>query len=327
MKLKSIIFIVIAGILWGTSGIFVEFLAPMGFTSLQMTAMRGTVSALFMGLYILIRDRRLFCARPICFLFFLGSGLGLFGTAASYFAAMQRTSIATAVVLMYMAPVLVTVFSVLFLKERFTVKKGIAIAAMLVGCALVSGIVGGLRFDLGGILLGILSAIVYAAYSIFTKMGLERGAQPMTATFYTFLVMAVFALSFSSPIEFWRLTVSDPLRTLPLIVGIGVVTCISPYFLYTLALRNLPAGTASALSIVEPMAATVFSVVLFSERLGIASGIGIALILSAVIVLSLEESDKRKKPREEAREDVQSEEKNKEETEAKTEEAAEKERV
>ena len=323
MKLKSIIFIVIAGILWGTSGIFVEFLAPMGFTSLQMTAMRGTVSALFMGLYILIRDRRLFCARPICFLFFLGSGLGLFGTAASYFAAMQRTSIATAVVLMYMAPVLVTVFSVLFLKERFTVKKGIAIAAMLVGCALVSGIIGGLRFDLGGILLGILSAIVYAAYSIFTKMGLERGAQPMTATFYTFLVMAVFALSFSSPTEFWRLTVNDPLRTLPLIVGIGVVTCISPYFLYTLALRNLPAGTASALSIVEPMAATVFSVVLFSERLGIASGIGIVLILSAVILLSFEENsnaeETKEKTPEQAKSEVRSEEK--------SEEATEKERV
>ena len=315
MKLKSIIFIVIAGILWGTSGIFVEFLAPMGFTSLQMTAMRGTVSALFMGLYILIRDRRLFCARPICFLFFLGSGLGLFGTAASYFAAMQRTSIATAVVLMYMAPVLVTVFSVLFLKERFTVKKGIAIAAMLVGCALVSGIIGGLRFDLGGILLGILS--------IFTKMGLERGAQPMTATFYTFLVMAVFALSFSSPTEFWRLTVNDPLRTLPLIVGIGVVTCISPYFLYTLALRNLPAGTASALSIVEPMAATVFSVVLFSERLGIASGIGIVLILSAVILLSFEENsnaeETKEKTPEQAKSEVRSEEK--------SEEATEKERV
>ena len=295
MKLKSILFIVAAGIFWGTSGIFVRYLAPMGFTSLQMTAMRGTVSALFMGVYILIRNRALFRSKPVHFLFFLGSGLGLFGTAASYFAAMQLTSIATAVVLMYMAPVLVTVFSVLFLKEKFTVKKGISVVAMVVGCALVSGIIGGLKFDLVGILLGILSAVVYAGYSIFTKIALERGSEPLTSTFYTFLVMAVLALASCSPAEFWNLTVSDPVHSLPLIVAIGVVTCIAPYFLYTLALRQLPAGTASALSIVEPMAATLFSVVLFGETLGIAAIVGIVLILSAVILLSFTETDEKKR--------------------------------
>lgn len=58
-----------------------------------------------------------------------------------------------------------------------------------------------------------------------------------------------------------------------------------PYLLLTLAVRDLPAGTAAALSIVEPMAATIFSVVLFHEQLGIASAIGIVMILASVFML------------------------------------------
>ena len=43
MKTKAFIYVIIAGIAWGTSGIFVNFLAPYGYTSLQMTALRGAV--------------------------------------------------------------------------------------------------------------------------------------------------------------------------------------------------------------------------------------------------------------------------------------------
>jgi len=51
MKTKAFIYIVIAGILWGTAGIFVHYLAPFGFSSLQMTAIRGSVAAIAMTVY------------------------------------------------------------------------------------------------------------------------------------------------------------------------------------------------------------------------------------------------------------------------------------
>ena len=289
MKLRSVFYIVLAGILWGTSGLFVHYLAPYGFTSLQMTAVRGTVSFLCIAVYVLLRSRASLRVTPRRLILCVLAGASVFGTAACYFSAMQLTSIATAVVLMYMAPVLVTVFSVLFLKERFTRMKGISVALMVVGCALVSGVIGGLKFHLGGILLGILSAIVYAAYSIFTKLALEAECAPMTSSFYSYLSMAVLALAVSAPQEIVSHVAADPIRVLPVMIALGIVTFILPYFLYTLALKELPAGTASALSIVEPMAATIFSVAVFHEKLGVAAAIGIVLILGAVILLSREE--------------------------------------
>lgn len=294
MKIKAIVYIVIAGILWGTSGLFVHYLAPYGFTSLQMAAVRGTVSFLCMAVFVLVRDRKLLRIGKRELLFAVGSGVGLFGTASCYFASLQLTSISTAVVLMYMAPILVMLFSVLFLKERFTLLKGIAVPVMLVGCALVSGVIGGLKFHLGGILLGVLSAVVYASYSIFTKLNLRRGTSPVTASFYSYLVMSALALAVSRPQEIPMHIAEDPVRVLPMTVLLGIVTFILPYVLYTLALRDLPAGTASALSVVEPMAATVISIVFFKEQLSVASAVGIVLILGAVLLLSRAETGSEK---------------------------------
>jgi drug/metabolite transporter (DMT)-like permease len=75
-----------------------------------------------------------------------------------------------------------------------------------------------------------------------------------------------------------------------MLVLLGIVTCVSPYFLYTLAMRDLSAGTASSLGIIEPMAATVFSAVFLSEIPDLFQIIGIILILGATVLLSFAES-------------------------------------
>ena len=72
---------------------------------------------------------------------------------------------------------------------------------------------------------------------------------------------------------------------MPLLIGMGICTCVIPYFLYALSMKELSAGTASALGIIEPMAATVYSVVLFREKLDAFSGAGIVLILASVFLL------------------------------------------
>ena len=74
-----------------------------------------------------------------------------------------------------------------------------------------------------------------------------------------------------------------------LMIGIGVFTFVLPYLLYTIALRDIPAGTAASLAIIEPMAATIFSVTIFGEKLSLASLVGIVLILASVFLLSKSE--------------------------------------
>jgi drug/metabolite transporter (DMT)-like permease len=166
---------------------------------------------------------------------------------------------------------------------------------MLIGCCLVSGIIGGLTFNFLGILLGILSGVSYATYNIVTKIALKKGVSAVTTTVYSFMVMAIIAISASKPHEIVMKAIENPWPAIPLLIGLGVFTFVIPYFLYTLAMRDLPAGTASALGIVEPMAATVFSVIFLKEKLGILPAVGIALILVAVFALGKAE-DTQKEP-------------------------------
>ncbi len=271
--------------MWGSSGIFVHFLAPVGYTSLQMTAVRSLVSALSMLIYILISNKKLLKVSFKDFLLIACAGLSYFGTASAYYAAMQASSVSTAVILMYTAPVFVMAYSVAFMGERLTARKAICVFMMLVGCALVSGVIGGMKFRLLGIFLGLFSGISYSAYNIFAKIEMDRGTNPLSCTLWCFVVAAIAALSVSNPVQLVTTTVQAPLWVPFVLIGLGVITCVIPYFLYSLALRVLPAGTATALGIVEPMAATLYSVAFLGETLGTPSICGIVLILGSVFLL------------------------------------------
>ena len=285
MKKKAFLYIVLAGLSWGTSGIFVHYLAPYGFSSLQMTFVRALVSFLCLGGYALLRDRSVFRVTWKQLLLCIGVGAGIFFTASCYFTSMQMTSVSTAVVLMYTAPVYVTVVSVLFMGERMSKLKLMAVICIMVGCVLVSGFVTGMKFDLMGIIIGVFSGIAYAAYNILTKLALQQGCKPVTTTVYSFAAMTVIAALVCQPGQIINYAGAAPAVTVPLLIGMGICTCVMPYVLYTLSMKDLSAGTASALGIIEPMAATVYSVVLFREELDIFSGAGIVLILASVFLL------------------------------------------
>ena len=199
---------------------------------------------------------------------------------------MQATSISTAVILMYTAPIYVMIFSVLFLGEKLSRLKLVSVALMLVGCCLVSGVIGGLKFDAFGILIGAFSGIAYGAYNILTKISMKCGCAPESTTLYSFLFMTLFASIICEPVEIVDLIAQKNDLLIPMTIGLGIVTCILPYFLYTYAMKYLPAGTASALGIVEPMAATFFSIIIFREALDVFSFLGIILILVSVFMLS-----------------------------------------
>ena len=289
MKKKAFIYIVLAGLLWGTSGIFVHLLAPYGFSSLQMTSVRGTVSFAVIAICAAIKDRKLFRIRPLDFVICIAVGAMLYLASACYYSSIQMTSVSTAVMLMYTAPVFVAAASVLMFGEKMTRTKVAAIAVMLVGCCLVSGVMSGFKVNLWGVLLGLAAGISYGSYNLFSKLAMRRGVAPLTVTVYGFLFMMLISFCVTSPVDTVSVAAKAPLETVPLLVGLGVCTFVIPYTLYTVGLRDMPAGTASALSIVEPMSATVYSIAFLSEPMTVYSAVGIVLVVGSVLMLSRED--------------------------------------
>ena len=73
-----------------------------------------------------------------------------------------------------------------------------------------------------------------------------------------------------------------------MMLALGVLITLVPYFLYTYGLNRMDAGKAAVIAFVEPMVATVVGFVLFGEELGMAELLGIALILMSVVLLNCE---------------------------------------
>ena len=291
MKKKAFIFIIVAGLLWGSSGVFVNLLSPYGFTSMQMTAVRGCISFLGLSGYALLFDRRMFAIKPSRIIVYALVGILLYSTAVLYYTAIGMTSIPTAVVLMYTSPIYVTVFSTLFLGEKLTLPKAGAITLMLVGSALVSGIVGDFKADFLGVVIGLLSGMIYAAYNIVAKILISKGDNPKSVSLYSFLFMALTASFFSDPTNLVARAAQKPAVTIPLLIGLGICTYVVPFFLYNLSLKSLSAGTASALGVIEPMAATIYSIVIFHDIPDIYSIIGIILVLISVVLIGFIENE------------------------------------
>ncbi len=295
MNKKAFFLVILAGLMWGSSGIFVKVLSPFGVSSGVLTLFRGAAGLVALTVYILIRDRSLFRVKPRQLLLYVGLGLTMFGASALYYAAIQMTTIATAAVLMYTSPVMVMIFSVLFLGEHLDPLKVASVAAMLVGCALVSGIVGGLDFHLVGILLALSAGLSYAIYTVFAKVAMDRGYRPLTTSYYSFVFMVACAVPFAEPLELPAQLSVMPVWAILLLCTMGLITAMFPYFLYNMAMKTLPAGTASALGTVEPMAGTVYGMLFFHEAPTLLSAIGILLILGSVVALGVAEEFHHKK--------------------------------
>ena len=279
--------ILLAGCFWGSMGIFVRRLTAYGFSSIQIVAIRVTLAALIFCILLLIRDPAGFRISVKDIPLFLGLGFGsiLFFTVC-YFTAITMMPLSTAAILLYTSPIWIMLMSVLFFREKLTGRKLLALALAFAGCVLVSGI-SGEGMTLTGLLVGLGSGIGYGLYSILGTVALRRYS-PYTVTTYTFAFAALGAWLICRPAEMLAKFAAAP--NLPGLVFFcfltALVTAVIPFLAYTLGLRTVEASRAGILATVEPLVATLIGVAVFSEPLTLLSGLGILLILAAVVLLN-----------------------------------------
>ncbi len=279
--------ILLAGCFWGSMGIFVRRLTDYGFSSIQIVAIRVTLAALIFCMLLLIKDPSGFRISVKDIPLFLGLGFGsiLFFTVC-YFTAITMMPLSTAAILLYTSPIWIMLMSVLFFREKLTGRKLLALALAFAGCVLVSG-VSGEGMTLPGLLVGLGSGIGYGLYSILGTVALRRYS-PYTVTTYTFAFAALGAWLICRPAEMLAKFAAAP--NLPGLVFFCVltalVTAVIPFLAYTLGLRTVEASRAGILATVEPLVATLIGVAVFSEPLTLLSGLGMLLILAAVVLLN-----------------------------------------
>ena len=187
-------------------------------------------------------------------------------------------SLSVAAVLLYLAPSFVVLFSAVLWKTPLTARKLIALAVSLLGCVMVSGILGGdMTASWAGIGLGVLSGLCYASYTVFAHYGLAH-YESYTMIYWTFLVAGLGSVFFAD------------FKTLPLafsstqgivgVCGVVIVATVLPYIFYTKGLEGVESGKASIITNIEPVVETLVGIFVFKMVLGVACVFGCVILLA-----------------------------------------------
>ena len=181
----------------------------------------------------------------------------------------------------------IMLMSIIFFHEKLNCRKVIAVLSAFTGCVLVSGISGN-AVTLKGLLIGLGSGIGYGLYSILGSVALKKYS-PYTVTTYTFLTAAVGSWIICKPADMLaKFANADNLGVLILFcILTAIVTAVIPFLSYTLGLRSIEASKAGIIATIEPVEATILGFIFFSETITLLSGVGIVLVLAAVIILEL----------------------------------------
>lgn len=294
MKKLAPLFVLAASVLWGSMGIITRYVGAIGFNTRQTAAVRICSAALVLVLFLFVTDRKKFRIEKSDLKWFLGTGIGsLFINNLCYAATVQRASLSVAVVLLYTAPFFVMVMSVIFFKEKLSVQKVAALLLSFFGCILVVGLS---DTNLGGngivtILIGLCAGFGYSLYSIFGKV-LVGKYESLTVTVYTFIIAALATLVIAEPVSMVRI-IGQNLDKMPITVIGSVITLGMPYICYSIALKHMESSRASIIASFEVVTASLLGVALYHEKLNIYNVIGVALVVSALIILQKKSSEKK----------------------------------
>lgn len=263
--------IITAAALWGTAGILVRMISDMTALSIifYRVALAFIILLFFLSLSgnldkLRLKDKKLYLV--------LFSVLQI-ATMLTYFISIMEASVPVAVLLLYTAPLYVTAFSPLLLKERSTGKGWLALGFSIAGVILI---IDPLKLDLSlkltGIIAGMLSGVSYA-FQIMTSKYISKSYSGYSQAFWSFMIAALMLLPFAAvPLDI----VSGNIGYLILLAIFPTILAISLYFN---GLNKVKAASASILGLIEPVSAVILSVLILHESISILELLGGALIL------------------------------------------------
>jgi drug/metabolite transporter (DMT)-like permease len=191
-----------------------------------------------------------------------------------YFIAIQNTTLAAAVFLLYLGPVIATILTAIFLKEKLTFLNIVLLLCAFFGFFLL------LEFDYEviskwsrGEFYGSLAALMYALTILFNRM-IHKDISPYTRTFYQFISALIILIPFAL-INFQTVPISD----YSWLFAIGLIHGFIALLLYITAIKHLKAFEFGTVSYIEPVVASGIGFMVYNESIAVLQILGGVIIL------------------------------------------------
>lgn len=281
MKKTDFIKYIIASLIFGFNGIVSSHIQ---LSSSHIVFLRSLIGCIFLFLlHIATGGHFTFTKYKKQFVFLFISGMALGASWLFLFVAYTKIGVSVASLLYYCGPVIVMAVSPIIFKDKLTRYKVIGIISVLFGLYLINGGGFSAKSDSTGIILALLSAVMYAVMIISSKMvhdirGKENAALQMLGCLSIVTIATFFVDGFSMNIQ------SEDI--IPILI-LGVVNTGIAIWFYFSSINRLPVYTVAVCGYAEPLSAVIFSVLLLGESMSILQAGGVILIIGGAMFAEL----------------------------------------
>jgi drug/metabolite transporter (DMT)-like permease len=284
----------VAAVLWGVNGAVSKTILAAGLSSERLAQLRslGAAAGLVLVLAVTAPERLRLTRRELPYVATFGVG-GLAFVQFFYFLAIHRLAIGIALLVEYLAPLLVALWARFVQHAHVRRRIWVALALALTGLGLIVDLFGGgSTLSTAGILFALGGAFSYALYVLLAEH-VVGGRDPVSLLAWGFLFASVF---WAIVVPWW----SFPGRLLTLDANLGghlagdhlpvwalaawmvVLGTIVPFFLLVSALRHVSATTAGIVAMLEPVVGAIVGWLWLSETLNGVQLAGAAVVLAAI---------------------------------------------
>ncbi|MED3661127.1 EamA family transporter [Ureibacillus sp. FSL K6-8385] len=279
MNLLPYIFVLLAGILWGTTGTTQTFLQE-GISPIAVAGVRSAIGGGILLIAVLVMRRIHFKKWSWRWTILAALAIALFQ--CLFFTSIRFAGVAVGtVVTIGSSPVFSGIMEWVIFKRRPDRVWGMATLLAIIGCILLFANRGETEVHPFGILLALCAGMMFALYTNFSKRLTER-EETLPSVAMTFTLCALFLLPFSGDGVSW---VFEGQNFWPMLF-MGIVSTSMAYIFYLTGLEKISSSSAVTLSLAEPLTAALLGVFLVGEYLSPISWIGVILLLGGIIVLT-----------------------------------------
>jgi drug/metabolite transporter (DMT)-like permease len=284
-----------AATLFAVNATVSKVILESGVSSLRLSQVRTTGALVGLVVVVLAFAARTLrvSRRELAFLAAFGVG-GLALVQLFYFLAIGRLPIGIALLIQYLAPLLIVLWARYVTHEQVRRRIWVALACSLAGLALVVQIWSGLALDGWGVAAALVGAVTFAAYFLMAERAVGR-RDPVSLSVYGFLFAALF-WAIVQPWWTFPFDVADGSvsllgrladRTVPvwaLMAWMIVLGTIVPFLLVVGALRHVSAPRLGIVAMLEPVVATAVAWAWLEESLEPAQLLGGAVVLAGILL-------------------------------------------
>ncbi len=287
-SIRGYLFVLSAVLFWSGSASLAKYLFTTAYDTLIIVQTRSSLSFVIFAIYFAVRNRSVFKIDRNDLLKFVFVGvIGVAGTNFTYYYAVQESTVATAILIQYIAPVLVMTYAVFVIRsEHLSTAKMLSMGLALLGCffAVTGGSFSSLELTGWGLGSGFASALGYAFMLLMSKHLLAKYSV-WTMLTYAFGFATVFWLFVNPP---WEIAAKGyGVQDWGVFLLFAVVSILIPHSLFSSGLKLLEASTVGIVTTLEPVFSIFVAHMTLGEAFGGAQIGGAIAVVSAIILLQL----------------------------------------